>query len=160
MVKSLVKVENIDNYDEFIPYDNELEEPFEVPYQEATDYNGKLINLNHVKDQMINLEIRLHSGQTKMVGKVIIALVDKDGKLIESSDPNPMLNTCLYNIEFNGGSTQIYSANYTATNIWEQVNDEGFILMLLYIMLLITSLLAMQLRMMMAILLTERVNSK
>ena len=47
---------------------------------------------------MINLEVNLTQGKSEMVGTVIKALVEEEGKLIGTPDPNPILNTCLYEV--------------------------------------------------------------
>ena len=43
-----------------------------------------------------------------------------DGKLIGRTDPNPILNTAVYNIESPDGIIQEYSANVIAENLWNQ----------------------------------------
>ena len=60
------------------------------------------------------------------MGRLINDLVDDESKLIGRPNPNPILNTCLYNVEFDDGSTHLNSANTIATNFWQQVNAEGY----------------------------------
>ena len=50
---------------------------------------------------------------------------DADGELIGNSHPNPILDTGLYEIQFDDGRVDTYSANIIAENIFEQVDDEG-----------------------------------
>ena len=50
---------------------------------------------------------------------------DADGKLIGNSHPNPILDMGLYEVQFEDGRVDTYSANVIAENIFEQVDDEG-----------------------------------
>ena len=89
---------------EFIPYEDETTPPVEMPATEATDVNGKFINMDHVMDNYINMEIRLPQGEREVFGKVIGASIDRDGKVIGSPNENPFLNTVLYDVEFEDGT--------------------------------------------------------
>jgi Reverse transcriptase (RNA-dependent DNA polymerase) len=59
------------------------------------------------------------------LAKVIRRKRDGDGKLIGKSHPNPILDTSLYEVEFEDGLTGTYAANIIAENIFEQVDDDG-----------------------------------
>jgi Reverse transcriptase (RNA-dependent DNA polymerase) len=50
---------------------------------------------------------------------------DDDGNVIGKSHSNPILDTSLYEIEFDDGSLATYTANIIAENLYEQVDDEG-----------------------------------
>jgi hypothetical protein len=50
---------------------------------------------------------------------------DNDGDLIGHSNKNPILDTSLYEVEFNDGRVGTYATNVIAENIYEQVDDEG-----------------------------------
>jgi hypothetical protein len=51
---------------------------------------------------------------------------DEDGNLIGHSHSNPILDTGLYEVEFEDGQVGTYAANVIAENIYEQLDDEGF----------------------------------
>jgi hypothetical protein len=51
---------------------------------------------------------------------------DEDGNLIGRSNQNPILDTGLYEVEFDDGQVGTYAANVIAENVYEQVDDEGF----------------------------------
>jgi hypothetical protein len=50
---------------------------------------------------------------------------DQDGRHIGYRHKNPILDTSLYEFEFDDGRTDVYSANSIAQNVYEQVDDEG-----------------------------------
>ena len=51
---------------------------------------------------------------------------DRDGNLIGKSNQNPFLDTAMYEVEFDGGGVEAYTANIIAESIYSQVDDEGF----------------------------------
>jgi hypothetical protein len=51
---------------------------------------------------------------------------DEDGNLVGHSHSNPILDTGLYEVEFEDGQVGTYAANVIAENIYEQLDDEGF----------------------------------
>jgi hypothetical protein len=51
---------------------------------------------------------------------------DEDGNLIGRSHSNPILDTGLYEVEFEDGQVGTYAANVIAETIYEQLDDEGF----------------------------------
>jgi hypothetical protein len=50
---------------------------------------------------------------------------DEDENLIGKSNPNPILDTALYMVGFDDGTTGMYVANVIAENIFEQVDAKG-----------------------------------
>jgi hypothetical protein len=50
---------------------------------------------------------------------------DEDGNLIGRSHENPILDTSLYDVEFEDGNISTYTANIIAENLYEQVDEEG-----------------------------------
>jgi hypothetical protein len=57
--------------------------------------------------------------------KVIQRKRDNDGQFIGHSRSNPLLDTSLYDVEFDDGRVGTYSANIIAQNIFEQVDSDG-----------------------------------
>ncbi len=52
--------------------------------------------------------------------------VDKDGREIGMFGLNPVLNTVLYDIEFNDGAVMQYTANVIAQNLFDQADNDGY----------------------------------
>jgi hypothetical protein len=59
---------------------------------------------------------------------------NEDGNLIGHSHSNPILETGLYEVEFDDGQAGTYAANVIAENIYVQIDDEGFAYTLLVLM--------------------------
>lgn len=110
------------------PNDAPYYEPSHIPEQDAVDANGKPIdNLDHILDTYINMEVRLPRGEEKeLYGKVIGLCLDQNGKVIGQPHQNPVLNTLMYEVKFEDGTSQAYAANQIAENMWRSVNDEGY----------------------------------
>ena len=51
---------------------------------------------------------------------------DSDGNLIGKSNYNPIIDTSLYDVEFDSGETEAYTANIIAEALYAQVDDEGY----------------------------------
>ena len=61
-------------------------------------------------------------------GKVVRCAMGPDGKVTGTYYDNPILNTVLYNIEFQDGQVREYAANVIAENMLTQVDSDGFTL--------------------------------
>jgi hypothetical protein len=59
-------------------------------------------------------------------------MVDSEGKLIGEHSDNPLLNTLVYECEFDDGTTKEYAANTIASNIFLESNADGFSSSFLY----------------------------
>ena len=64
--------------------------------------------------------------ESEIWGKVVSLCLDKDGKVIGSPNENPYMNTAMYEVQFEDGTSQAYGANIIAENLWRSVNDEGY----------------------------------
>jgi len=60
-----------------------------------------------------------------MSGCVVKRKRDAEGNLIRTRNPNPILDTSMYEVEFDDGHTEAFAANLIAEAIYEQVDDEG-----------------------------------
>jgi hypothetical protein len=60
-----------------------------------------------------------------MTAKVTGRKRDQEEHLIGRSNPNPVIDTRLYDVEFDDGRVGTYSTNIIAENIFEQVDSEG-----------------------------------
>ena len=64
-------------------------------------------------------------GIEKQVARVMNRTKDKDSNLIGTYNPDPILNTIVYDVMFPDGSVSKYAANLIAENIYSQVDEEG-----------------------------------
>ena len=51
---------------------------------------------------------------------------DEEGQITGTYSDNPIVNTLLYDVEFDNGSTREYAANVIAANLYEQVDCDGY----------------------------------
>ena len=78
-----------------------------MPKQDVVDNNGTSIEgLGHIVDSYINMEVRLPEGEKELYGKVVGLCLDKEGRMIGTPDSNPYMNTVLYEIKFNDGTSK------------------------------------------------------
>ena len=82
-------------------------------------------------DEYIGAEVLVDVGDEKQRAVVKKRVVDTDGNPVGKRNDNYMLDTREYELEFDDGTTEIYSSNIVMENIYTQVNDEGrmFVLM-------------------------------
>ena len=59
-------------------------------------------------------------------GQIISRCLNADGRPIGTPHINPKLNSCLFNIKFKDGTTDIILANQIADKIWNQVDQEDY----------------------------------
>jgi hypothetical protein len=56
---------------------------------------------------------------------VIGVSMDAVGKVIGNANENPILNTTLYDVQFNDGMIKSYAGNTIAENVYNMVNADG-----------------------------------
>jgi hypothetical protein len=105
--------------------------PF-IPDADLTDAAGKPFDVRSVADALINAEVMLPSGDSMAIAKVVRRGVDNDGRLIGTFNDNPLLNTLLYECEFEDRTNRAYSANTIASNIFMESDADGYTSNLLY----------------------------
>ena len=89
------------------------------PVQEADDFD-------HVAyDKYINARVLLPQGDTLSYGTVKRRKRDQNGNLIGRYDPNPLLDTALYEVEFDSREVEAYHANQIAEAIYAEVDGDG-----------------------------------
>ena len=76
-------------------------------------------------DRYISARVMLPSGDSMAKSTIIGQRRDTEGALIGNTHPNPILDTGQNEARFNDGKMAAYSANMTAENISEQVDNEG-----------------------------------
>ena len=64
-------------------------------------------------------------GHTFASGKVVQRARNPDGELVGKSSGNPLLDTSVYEVEFEDGSVERYHANIIAEHIYSQVDQDG-----------------------------------
>ena len=79
-----------------------------------------------VTDYLLHAELTLPHGEKISKAKVKSRSKDLNGDLVGTYDANPLLNSILYDVEFEDGSIKQYSANIIAENMYSQVDSEGF----------------------------------
>jgi hypothetical protein len=122
------KVETVNDdsdSDSYVPYEDDVELPRSIPQSEVLDYNGKPIHTRPITDQLVGLELTLPQGEMMVPATVIDVSMDSDGKVIGNENENPILNTTLYDVQFNDGMIQSYAANTIAENVYNMVNADG-----------------------------------
>ena len=70
--------------------------------------------------------MRVPEGEQLLFGKIVGLVYDKEGKRIGNPHENPFLNTVLYDVELEDGTTRACGANVIAENMWNTVNNEGY----------------------------------
>ncbi len=86
--------------------------------------NGTTAFEKPITDQWIAAELNLPQGERYQNAKVIGQAKDSNGNVIGTYDPNPFLNTTVYNVEFPDGEIKEYAANVIVENMYVQVNHE------------------------------------
>jgi hypothetical protein len=104
-------------------------EPFEADLVYA---ENKPILMHSLTDALINAEVLLSKDDSTALARVVCWAVDSNGKVIGKWDSNPILNTLVYECEFDDGTIKEYSANEIASNIYEVGDADGYSFSLLY----------------------------
>ena len=108
------------------PYGDE-ESPTNEPFEaDLVDAAGRPIMLNSITDALINAEVLLDKDDSAALAKVVRRAVDSQGRMIGEWNANPILNTLVYECEFNDGTIKEYAANTIASNIYEEGDADGF----------------------------------
>jgi hypothetical protein len=103
---------------DFDPYEDDVEVlPF-APAADLLDAAGKPFEVRSVADALINAEVMLPNGDSMAIAKVLHCGIDENGHMTGTFNTNPLLNTLLYGCKFDDGTTQAYSANTIASNIF------------------------------------------
>jgi hypothetical protein len=77
-------------------------------------------------DKYVSARVYMPQGDQFSYGIVRRRKRDSDGNLIGRSNANPLLDTSVYEVEFDSGETEAYSANIIAENLYAQTDDEGY----------------------------------
>jgi hypothetical protein len=99
---------------EFIPLEPESRNP------EADDWDPEAY------DQYISAQVRLNKGGQEHLGTIVSQKRDAHGNPVGRTNPNPILDTRIYQVTFPDGDTAEYSANIIAESLYSQVDSEGY----------------------------------
>ena len=77
-------------------------------------------------DRYITARVNLPQGDSKAYGMVMGRQRDFNGNLIGISHQNPLLDTAIYEVQFDSGDVEEYNANIIAESIYAQVDDDGY----------------------------------
>ena len=123
-VKDVDSSVNIDVHvpNEIFEDDFQVDAPDEEGYDrpEADDFENA-----DCLDKYISTKVLLPQGGEMLRAKVIGRKRGPNGEPIGHAHSNPILDTREYEVEFPDGSTDTYTANLIAENIYSQVDDEG-----------------------------------
>ena len=75
---------------------------------------------------MINAKVVLPHGERDNISKVVRSSLDLNGQVIGKHNEDLLLDTCIYDVEFQDGIIKPYAANVIAQNILSQVDSEGY----------------------------------
>jgi len=119
---------NDDEIPELVPYEehhpNELgwdlpqDKPPLPEIAEADDYN-----LNTYVSAKVKLP---RDGHTFATGRVVRRARDEFGELIGKSNDSPLLDSSVYEVEFEDGTVERYTANIIAEHIYSQIDNDGY----------------------------------
>ena len=108
------------------PDEEAIQDMIIVEDKDPLDDNETLMFEEPIDDILINTECNLPLKNQLHPAIVKKRSIDKDGREIGMFDPNPVLNTVLYDVEFNDGSVRQYTANMIAQNLVDQVDNYGY----------------------------------
>ena len=106
---------------------------YEPVMDEAPDSKDKPQPVPDLKDAD-DLDLNRHlsakvlipkDGHTFANGRVVRRARDSGGQLVGKSHNNPILDTSVYEVEFEDGSVEKYNANIIAEHIYAQLDDDG-----------------------------------
>ena len=77
-------------------------------------------------DKYISARVCVKQGDNMAYGTVTRRKRDGDGNLIGGSNTNPWLDTSVYEVDFDSGETEAFTANIIAEAIYSRLDDEGY----------------------------------
>jgi Reverse transcriptase (RNA-dependent DNA polymerase) len=115
-----IPLDDIDqDIQEFEPYENYEDDD---PTPRVPDADEHDIDSYH---NFIQGKVNIPQGGQAVSGRVIGRKRDQDGNLIGKSNRNTLLDTSLYDVQFEDGHVEAFSANVIAENLYEQMDSEG-----------------------------------
>ena len=111
------------------PDEDGTDTPFYDAYEDDEQEDVRKPDLDQYKtdsyDKLIAAKVMLPLGGSLRQGQVKRRKRNADGNLIGRPSTNPILDTTMYELEFQDGHVESYAANLIAENIYEQLDEEG-----------------------------------
>jgi hypothetical protein len=124
------KLESLIDNDFAEGIDEEGPENPTINIEDAVDGKGRLINQQAAWDRMLQAEIAINkdtqAGPVVCKGIVRCRAVAPSGRTTGICNSNPLINTMVYEVEFDDADIVEYSANSIAENMLRQIDSEGF----------------------------------
>ena len=79
-----------------------------------------------IRDAILDIELDMSVDGKLKHGKVTKPSTDRYGQPIGNDDPYLLLDTRLYDVEFDDGTIRQFQANVIAQNIYQQVDEDGY----------------------------------
>ena len=114
------------------PYGDDAEDTIAFLEADLMDAAGKPFAQHLLVDALINAEVLLPNDYGTALACVVKRVVGGDGKLIGEYNDNPLLNSLLYECEFDDGTVKEYAVNTIASNIFIESDADGFLSLILY----------------------------
>jgi hypothetical protein len=118
--------ETFDELWDLEPYEDDHETKFQITDADLKDAAGKPFDNKLLADTLINAEVLLPNEDSQAIAWVVRQATNKNGRLIGTFHENPLLNTLLYEFEFDDGTTREYAANIIASNIFMESDADSF----------------------------------
>ena len=77
-------------------------------------------------DRYVSARVCLPQGDQASYGKVLSRKRDSEGNLLGNSNANPLLDTSSYQVQFDTGEIEEFTANVIAESIQAQIDDDGY----------------------------------
>ena len=119
-----VKSSNHDDFEEYTSPDEEAKLVIDI--EDTVDASGRLLNQNPAYDRILNAEVQLQVDGQSAKGRVTKRSLGPDGEQRGRYDENPILNSIVYDVEFDDGTVREYAANVIAENMLTQVDADGY----------------------------------
>lgn len=104
---------------------DEGEEPPTFDDEDPVTADGKAVYDQPFSDLLLNAEVILPQGEEFKSAKVVGRSKDSNGDIIGEYNSNPLLNSLVYDVEFNDGTVRSYGANVIAQNMYQQLDNDG-----------------------------------
>ncbi len=114
------------------PYGDDVEDAIAFLEADLTDAAGKPFTQHSLADALINAKVLLPNDDGTALALVVKRVVGPDGKLIGENNNNPILNSLLYECEFDDGTVKEYATNTIASNIFIESDENGLLSSILY----------------------------
>ena len=77
------------------------------------------------QNRFISARVKVPVGGEEKFGKVLGRKRDADGELIRKSSSDPLQDTAVYDVEFDDGAVEQFTANIIAESIYSKLNPDG-----------------------------------